>query len=79
MPREDNTNFAAVEAKTIHFRASLLGILFFGETDEPKTTATTTGAVKRGVNVTDFPELGKNRTKFVGAGFVAKVVDFHGE
>jgi len=79
VPREDNTNFAAIEAETVHFRASLLSILFFRETDEPKTTATTTGAVKRGVYVTNVPELGKNGTKFVGASFVTEVVHFHGE
>ena len=79
VPRKNNTDFAAVEAGAIHFRASFLGILFFGESDEPETAATTSGAVKRGVNVSYFPKFCENSTKFVGASFVAKIVNFDGK
>jgi hypothetical protein len=76
VPRKHNTDFAAVETETIHFRASFLGILFFGETDKPETTATTGSAVERGVNVSYFPKLCENSSKFIRASFIAEVVDF---
>ena len=78
MPGKNNTDFTAVEAKTVHFGASLLSVLFFGKTDEPETTATTGGAVKRGVNVANLPKLCKNGTKLIRTSFVAKVVNLDG-
>jgi hypothetical protein len=57
MPRKYNTNFTAVKTEAIHFCASLLGILFFGESDKSEPPATTSGAIKWGVNVSYFPKL----------------------
>jgi hypothetical protein len=78
VPRKNNTEFAAIEAEPVHFCASLLGVLLFGETDEPETTATTSGAIKRRVDVAYFTELGKNCTKLIRASFIAEVVNFDG-